>query len=354
MKPSFISLFTGIGGIDLAFEAAGWRCVAQVEINDFAQSILNLRWPDVPKYRDVRAVTGRGGKGWRRYHQLPAADCLVGGFPCQDISIAGRGAGIRAGTRSGLWFEYARLIGELRPRLVLLENVAAILARDGDIVVGTLAEMGYDARWGLIRAFDAGATHLRERWFCVAHAMRNGPLSVQSERESKTPKTNSIGASGRTEVSGGLRSRNRRAVAGTDQSRLAQREGIPEDDGPQQQTAKRDGSTLAYPVCESRCVERRAERTRQTASIGVCDQSSGAESRLGGSADGLSAWMVRSYDNLHVAGIGQPQHAWEPPRITDRRDNQGQRLMALGNAVVPQVVYPLAVMMREWLEQGCE
>lgn len=98
------SLFSGIGGMDLAFTWAGCHTAWQVEIDDYCTQILQRHWPDVPRYRDVRGITGRGGKGWRRYERVAPVDILAGGFPCQDISVAGRGAGIQAGTRSGLWF----------------------------------------------------------------------------------------------------------------------------------------------------------------------------------------------------------------------------------------------------------
>ena len=122
------SLFAGIGGIDLAFEAAGFRIAWQVEIDDFCTDILSKRWPDVPRYRDVRECGA---------HNLARCDVLTGGFPCQDISVAGQGAGILAGTRSGLWFEFARIIGELRPdscswrtsQLSLLATEQSYLAR---------------------------------------------------------------------------------------------------------------------------------------------------------------------------------------------------------------------------------
>ena len=160
-NPTVGSLFSGIGGIDLAFERAGFQIAFQVENNTFCQRVLAKHWPDVKRFEDVRNV----GK-----HNLPAADVLVGGFPCQDISNAGRRAGITEGSRSGLWFEFARIISELRPRYVFLENVAAITSKGGSIVLGQLADMGYDAEWAVVSAADVGAPHLRKRWFCVANA----------------------------------------------------------------------------------------------------------------------------------------------------------------------------------------
>jgi DNA (cytosine-5)-methyltransferase 1 len=157
---TFGSLFAGIGGIDLGLERAGMRCKWQVEIDDYATKVLAKHWPDVPKYRDVRGVGA---------HNLARVDVLAGGFPCQDISNAGKRAGI-TGERSGLWLEFARLICELRPRYVLVENVAALLVRGIDTVLGRLAALRYDAEWHCIPAAAVGAPHVRDRVFIVAYA----------------------------------------------------------------------------------------------------------------------------------------------------------------------------------------
>lgn len=159
MTLEFISLFAGIGGMDLGLERAGMRCVAQVEIDDYATKVLQKHWPDVARFRDVRECGASN---------LPRADLICGGFPCQDISYAGRGAGL-AGERSGLWYEFARIIREIRPRYVLVENVAALLNRGMGDVLGTLASLGYDAEWSIISACAMGAPHSRERLFIVAY-----------------------------------------------------------------------------------------------------------------------------------------------------------------------------------------
>lgn len=160
---TFISLFAGIGGFDLGLERAGMQCVAQVEIDDYAQRVLAKHWPTVPRFRDVRSVGA---------HNLPHADLMCGGFPCQDISIAGRRAGL-TGERSGLWGEFARLIGELRPRYVLVENVSNLLSGERGAwmgaVLGDLAALGYDTEWQVLPAAAFGAPHERERLFLVAY-----------------------------------------------------------------------------------------------------------------------------------------------------------------------------------------
>ena len=159
-KMKFGSLFAGIGGLDLGLERAGMECRWQVEIDDYCNKILSKHWPNVPKYRDVREV----GK-----ENLEAVDLICGGFPCQDISIAGKGIGIE-GERSGLWKEFARIIGELRPRYALIENVPMLSRRGLNVVLADLAEKGYDAEWCDIRASDLGAYHKRERLFIVAYS----------------------------------------------------------------------------------------------------------------------------------------------------------------------------------------
>lgn len=167
---TFGSVFAGIGGLDLGLERAGMRCRWQIEIDPFCQRVLAKHWPEVPRHGDVTQVKAT---------DLEAVDLVCGGFPCQDLSAAGNREGIR-GDRSGLFFDLMRLVRALRPRLVLLENVAALLAAGrgmGD-VLGALAESGYDAEWDCLPALAVGAPHRRDRVFLVAHAderRRSGP-----------------------------------------------------------------------------------------------------------------------------------------------------------------------------------
>ncbi len=152
------SLFSGIGGLDLGFERAGFEIAWQVEIDEWCRRVLTKHWPDVPKYEDVRNVGA---------HNLERVDVIVAGFPCQDISNAGKRAGI-TGERSGLWSEYARIVRELRPSYVVVENVAALLHRGLDVVLGELSESGYDAEWQVLPAAAFGAPHIRDRVFILA------------------------------------------------------------------------------------------------------------------------------------------------------------------------------------------
>lgn len=159
MALTFGSLFAGVGGFDLGFERAGMECRWQVEIDDYANRVLEKHWPNVRRWRDVRTFPQPG---------FERVDVICGGFPCQDISYAGRGAGLE-GERSGLFFEAIRVVQQLRPRVVVLENVAALLTRGLDRVLGELAEIGFDAEWQTISAQMLGAPHGRERIFIVAY-----------------------------------------------------------------------------------------------------------------------------------------------------------------------------------------
>jgi DNA (cytosine-5)-methyltransferase 1 len=153
------SLFSGIGGLDLGLERAGvGRTVWQVEADPFCRGVLARHWPDAVRYDDVREV--RGGA-------VGPVDVLCGGFPCQDVSNAGKRAGLD-GERSGLWYEFDRLVGELAPRFVVIENVAALLGRGGPDVLRSLAARGYDAWWDCVPAAAIGAPHRRDRLFIVA------------------------------------------------------------------------------------------------------------------------------------------------------------------------------------------
>lgn len=167
------SLFAGIGGMDLGLERAGLTCKWQCEIDDYPTRVLTKHWPDVPKFRDVRAFPPRPESEWTRHRwkERFGVDLICGGFPCQDISSAGKRTGI-TGKRSGLWSEFARIVRVLRPGFVLVENSADLPLRGLDVVLGNLAALGYDAEWEVLAASDYGAPHIRERTFVLANALR--------------------------------------------------------------------------------------------------------------------------------------------------------------------------------------
>jgi DNA (cytosine-5)-methyltransferase 1 len=248
-RMTFGSLFAGIGGMDLGLERAGMTCKWQVEIDPYARRVLAKHWPDVRRWDDVRTfppdVADADGDAITEPHlcatepeqPIPrrhdagrrgdlgewSVDLIAGGFPCQDISFAGKGAGL-AGERSGLWFEFARVLRVLRPRYVLVENVSALLVRGLDSVLGTLASIGYDAEWFCLPAAAVGAPHIRDRVFIVANS---GCERVQPERDARVVGCQASSAEGEQEERqrGGSRFGDRGpAIPHPHRSRLAQRE----------------------------------------------------------------------------------------------------------------------------------
>ena len=175
-----LDLFSGVGGFSLGLERAGMQTVAFCEIEPFCRAVLRKHWPEVPIYEDIRTLTAdvleRDGI---------AVDVICGGFPCQDLSFAGKRAGLE-GERSGLWGEYRRLIGELRPRFVIVENVPGLLSLGMGTVLGDLAALGYDAVWDCIPASALGAPHRRDRLWIVAHTRRAGD-GVKHQHEEVRP-----------------------------------------------------------------------------------------------------------------------------------------------------------------------
>jgi DNA (cytosine-5)-methyltransferase 1 len=166
-KLRVLDLFSGIGGFSLGLErTGGFETVAFCEIDPYCRAVLRKHWPDVPIFEDVRSLTGE---------QIGAVDVICGGFPCQDLSIAGKTAGL-AGERSGLWSEIDRLIGDLRPAYAIMENVTNLLAGPSEQrggwfgrILGDLAEIRFDAEWHCIRASRTGLPHHRDRIWLIAY-----------------------------------------------------------------------------------------------------------------------------------------------------------------------------------------
>jgi DNA (cytosine-5)-methyltransferase 1 len=205
---TFGSLFAGIGGLDLGLERAGMECKWQVEIDPYATRVLEKHWPNVARFKDVRDFPprpaiehwsqhdGKGNNLWPK--QYYGVDLICGGFPCQDISIAGDRGGIENTERSGLWSEFFRIVCALRPRYVLVENVAALLVpvvhkgrrvEPAPIgrVLGDLASRRFNAEWGVLSARNFGAIHLRKRVFIVAHLDEDGGQASGSSEASEGP-----------------------------------------------------------------------------------------------------------------------------------------------------------------------
>jgi DNA (cytosine-5)-methyltransferase 1 len=203
VKLRVLDLFSGIGGFSLGLErTGGFETVAFCEIEKFPRRVLAKHWPEVPCYNDVRKLTAArlAADG------ITGINVITGGFPCQDLSVAGKQRGMGEGTRSGLWSEIVRLTRELRPDYVIVENVAALLAGPSERrggwfgrVLGDLAECGYDAEWENIPASALGAWHERQRVWLVCYPCENAvtgqlggtrnmvrPILATAERVKKT------------------------------------------------------------------------------------------------------------------------------------------------------------------------
>lgn len=175
----FISLFAGIGGFDLGFERAGMECVAQVERDTAATGALAHHWPGVARFDDVCTFGKDSING--------PVDLICGGFPCQDLSVAGRRAGL-AGERSGLWFEFARIVGEVRPQWVVIENVPGLLSsnggRDFAVILHGLGQFGYLSAWRILDAQYFGVAQRRRRVFVVASLGDGRAVQILFESDS--------------------------------------------------------------------------------------------------------------------------------------------------------------------------
>ena len=177
-KLKVLDLFSGIGGFSLGLEKTeGFETVAFCEIDPHAKKVLEKHWPKVPIFEDVKKLKAT---------ELGLVDMICGGFPCQDISVAGLQKGLE-GARSGLWKEFERLIKEIKPRYVLIENVANLRSKGLNQVLKDLWKIGYDSEWHIISARSIGACHLRERVWIIAYPHDSGrgkqlrPISEEKE-----------------------------------------------------------------------------------------------------------------------------------------------------------------------------
>lgn len=164
-----LDLFSGIGGFSLGLERAGFETAAFAEADKAAQAVLRKHWPDTPIYSDVRDVT----KKRLEADGIGSCNVVCGGFPCQDISLAGKRAGLE-GARSGLWWEFHRIIDEFKPEVAIIENVSALRSKGLEDILQALHEIGYDAEWHCIPASHVGAPHQRDRIWIVAYPSSKG------------------------------------------------------------------------------------------------------------------------------------------------------------------------------------
>lgn len=195
---SVASFFSGIGGFDLGFERSGFQITMQCEIDPYCTNILEKQWPKVPRFKDVKKL---------QPSELPASSVWVGGFPCQDVSLARMGprAGLR-GSRSGLFHEFARLLGTVRPRVFLIENVPGLLSshggRDFGIIIRTLADFGYGVGWRLLNSRYFGVPQSRQRIYIVGtYRDRRGPAEILFEPERSSWDAEESKQNGKTTVS---------------------------------------------------------------------------------------------------------------------------------------------------------
>ena len=394
-----LDLFAGIGGFSLAAHSVGFDTVAFCEIEPYPQSVLRRHFPGVPIFDDVKELTAdaladackSGLQGHRGEHGLQAGCGEVGaardggdggtliltaGFPCQDISYAGKGAGLD-GARSGLFYEVARLISELRPDYVLLENVAALLTRGIDAVLGTLASLGYDAVWACIPACAVCAPHRRDRVWILAV-----PQADDNEAKLRRMYEHVLSRLTPFDLEAGWPTATASDAWGSD----LDRNGMVGKHNLGLGTAARINGTWPTPrACECRdAPNRKGGRGMSTAMIETVQAGGSLNpdwvdllqgypvgytlpegepmramagewpvghaedemwptpragcpgSRKPGTGGRVIAEEVRKAQHW-PAGLGAPQHPWEPPRLTTEKQHRAARLKALGNSIVPAV-----------------
>ena len=326
-----LSLFSGIGGLDLAAEMAGMVTVGQREWADYPTRVLERHWPDVPRWRDIKTLTG---ESFYEKTGLRTVDVISGGFPCQPFSVAGKRRG--AEDDRYLWPEMLRVISELRPAWVVGENVAGLVNLALDQVYADLENEGYSVQAFIIPACAVDAPHRRDRCSIVAYCNNRQRITEDETIQA-----------GRTSVDYG----------GEDVADA-------ENDGLQRKWPSREQISIPRPekAQSERCrdvlsdTDHRSRALRGNWELPAVEETQGQrtnhggraaeyaggkrradEPRLGGMADGVSDWLERG---MSVPGCWLP----EPPgipRITTRKENRRERLKCLGNAVVPQQFFPV-------------
>jgi DNA (cytosine-5)-methyltransferase 1 len=320
-----LDLFAGIGGFTIGLERAGFETVAFCEIEPYAQKVLRKNWPGVPIYDDVRTITAE-----RLASDGIGVDVITGGFPCQDISVAGNQAGIQDGTRSGLWSECARLLGELRPRYAIFENVTNLLNGERGAwfkrVLWDISAVGYDAEWHCIPASALGAHHHRDRVWIIAYP-NSGKQSVGvdgSELKGSSEITSARQEpSGRRSSEQDMADTNDNGSSSTEESRGATPRGDNSEAG-QEQASESEG------LRATRINEDVADTIYPRLQRGIhWRQDQRWKSQLGHPRCGGSAY-------------GQPtENQWDTEPDVGRVANgvplRAHRLKCLGNAVVPPI-----------------
>lgn len=277
-KPyAVLDLFAGIGGFSLGLErTGGFKTVAMCEIDKKCHRVLQKHWPDVLIYTDVKELTVE-----RLQADGNVPDVIVGGFPCQDVSKAGKGEGL-TGQRSGLWAEMFRLIRDVRPTWAIIENVSALRGKGFVTILQDFREIGYCVEWHCIPASAVGAPHQRDRIWIVAHP---NPYSRQEGKPRR--------------AAGEIRAEGEGLQGGTSEGEARQKPGGCRQD-----------------VADARCQPTQVQTSRRLPTITELERS--------------SWWETVSGLDRVVDGV--------PPRLDGRLNSRLDRLKQLGNAVVPQVV----------------
>ena len=300
------SLFAGIGGFDLGFEmAGGFEIVWQCEIDDWCRRVLKKHWPNVRQHDNIKTFPTEK-HDW-------SCDIICGGFPCQDLSYAGAGAGLDGG-RSNLWFEMLRVVRVVRPQYVAVENVPALLRRGMGTVVSGLAEIGYVVEWNCVSASAVGAPHRRNRIWIVAHA--DEPNSCNPGTVADTDNR------GELQSKGGRQKKRQRTGDGSCETNLA-------DTARQRMEGDRAIGQQESPLSSGPEIS-----GRDSAGRGKGDGRT--KSGLGGMVDGVPAELDRHWET-------EPA---DTPRVATGVKDRKNRLRGLGNAIVPQVAQCIATRIR--------
>jgi DNA (cytosine-5)-methyltransferase 1 len=309
-----LDLFSGIGGFSLGLDSTGYfETVAFCEIEEFPCKVLNKHWPDVPIYNDVRELSYEKLQADGLISRRRGIDVICGGYPCQPFSVAGRQKGEEDPRH--LWPEYFRLIRELRPHYVIGENVGGHLRLGLDSVLEDLDSENYTVRCFSVEAASLGAPHRRERIFWiadnVADASSNGRDAKRTDQETR----GTLGGSKEGRMLEPEGSGSRSEVFGTEYA--TDTESGDAQDGLSEQGISSEAESSRETVGSSRRDSHEQEEQRREIAF---------ESYLGGGNDGISAWLDGSWER----GI---------PRVAPSNKMRVPRLKALGNAVLPQLVY---------------
>ena len=312
------SLFSGIGGIDLGMDLAGFECAWQVEVDDYCRQVLETHWPGVPKYKDIYDVKGS---------ELEPVDIRCGGVPGQPVSVAGKRSGVD--DERWLWDEFYRLICEVRPRWVVAENVPGLLsANSGRAFAGVLrdlAEGGYDVVWDVFPAGGpggVGALHRRERIFIIGKLADSNSKRQQEQRKSESVQ----------------KDRQEPEYRGGDAGDVADTDSTHSKRGRISRRAHTKNTDI-----NGKSSSKDVANTKR-----IGQQGQGASRKWGRS----ETYGERQTDNAFTIGI-ENQWGVEPDvgRVANGVPNRVDRLKALGNAVVPQVAYKVARMISEYTEK---